>query len=195
MLSFLYRRSSYRSGGRGVDPGSHDPDVKVSLYPAPLTRPLVRIRQARPSSKEQGWRDQPVPPPLEPLVGAQPCVLLPSPAPQPDLFDASDFSKEVEAFMRSIASLSRPSPTELIAKLAKEIGPKARWDLERVIQIVDDDPKIARSNRDYMKSLLVDDCLARALRGEDTQNPRRLRQLMSSLSTASCIRILTISMN
>ena len=93
---------------------------------------------------------------------------------QPDLFDAPNFSKEVEAFVRSIiASPSRPSPTELIAKLDKEVGPKARWDLEKVIQIVTDDPRITRSNRDYIASLLADDNLAKALRGEDVPEPKK----------------------
>src|SRR5260370_14255396 len=101
-------------------------------------------------------------------------VGLNSPSRQPDRFDVTDFSKEVDAFLRSVvASPSRPSPGELIATLDKEVGPKARWDLERVIQIVATDQKIPRSDRDYLSSLLADDNLAKALRGEDAPNPKK----------------------
>jgi hypothetical protein len=87
---------------------------------------------------------------------------------QQDLFDAPDFSKAVAAFVRGIvASPSRPSPAELVTKLDKEVGPKARWDLEGMVRLVADDPKISRSDRDYLSSLLGDDNLSKALRGED----------------------------
>jgi hypothetical protein len=51
---------------------------------------------------------------------------------QPDLFEFPDFSKEVDAFVRRIVgSANRPSPVEPVAQLEKELGPKARWDLDR----------------------------------------------------------------
>ena len=99
---------------------------------------------------------------------------LPSASQQLDLFATPDFSKAVEAFVRDvIASASRPSPAELVSKLDKEIEPKARWDLERLIQIVAADQKISRADRDYLTSLLTDDNLAKALRGEGTPEPKK----------------------
>lgn len=93
---------------------------------------------------------------------------------QTDQFDRPDLFKQVKAFVRSVvASPSRPSPGELITKLDKEVGPKARWDFERVIGAVAEDPKITRSDRDYLASLLAEDGLAKALRGEDAPEPKK----------------------
>ena len=104
-------------------------------------------------------------------IGAE--ARLMSSSQQLDLFVAPDFSKEVEALVRGVVtSLSRPSPRELVAKLDKEVGPKARWDLERVIRLAAADSKITRSDRDYLASLLADDNLAKALRGEDAPEPK-----------------------
>jgi hypothetical protein len=100
---------------------------------------------------------------------------LPSESQQQGLFDTPDFSQAVEAFVRGVvASPSRPSPAELIAKLDKDVGPKACWDLERVIQIVANDQKISRSDRDYLSSLLAGDNLAKALRGEDVPESKKI---------------------
>ena len=93
---------------------------------------------------------------------------------QQGLFDTPDFSKAVEAFVRGIvASPSRPSPGELVAKLDKRFGSKARWDLERLIWLVAHDPKIPRFDRDYLASLLADDNLSKALRGEDVPESKK----------------------
>lgn len=93
---------------------------------------------------------------------------------QQDLFDAPDFSKAVEAFVHGIvASSGRPSPAELVAKLDKEIGPKARWDMVGMVRLVADDPKISRSDRDCLSSLLADDNLSKALRGEDVPESKK----------------------
>ena len=100
---------------------------------------------------------------------------LPSERQQQDLFDTPDFSQAVEAFVRGVVvSPSRPSPAELIAKLDKDVGPKARWDLERVIRFIADDQKISRSDRDYLSSLLAADNLAKALRGEDVPESKKI---------------------
>ena len=51
-------------------PAPTDPDVKVSLYPAPLTRRSSKRMGPLPLGEQAGLsRDQPVPPPLEPFVG------------------------------------------------------------------------------------------------------------------------------
>jgi hypothetical protein len=95
-------------------------------------------------------------------------------AQQQDLFVGPDFSKAVEAFVRGIvASPSRPSPAELVTILDKEIGPKARWDLEGMVRLVADDSKISRSDRDYLSSLLADYKLSKALRGEDVPERKK----------------------
>ena len=87
---------------------------------------------------------------------------------QQDLFNVPDFSKEVEAFIRAIiASPSRPSPAELVAKLDKEIGIKARWEMESIVLFVANDTQISRYDRDYLSSLLADKKLSKALCGED----------------------------
>lgn len=99
---------------------------------------------------------------------------MPSSSQQQDLFDTPDFSQVVEVFVRGIvASLGRPSPAELVAKLDKDIGPKARWDLERIVRLVTDDSKLSRSDRDYLASLLIDDNLSKALRGEDVPESKK----------------------
>jgi hypothetical protein len=93
---------------------------------------------------------------------------------QPDLFDFPDLSREVDAFVRSvIGSASRPSPGELVAKFNKELGPKARWDLERIVRIIAGDQKVSRFDRDYLSSLLAEDSLAKALRGENVPEPKK----------------------
>jgi hypothetical protein len=99
---------------------------------------------------------------------------LSSASQQLDLFETPDFSKEVEAFVRGIiGSGSRPSPAELIVKLDKEIGPKARWDLQRLVRLVAEDPKITRADRDYLTSLSADDNLSKALRGEGVPESKK----------------------
>ena len=108
---------------------------------------------------------------------------------QPDLFNFSDLSREVDAFVRSvIGSASRPSPGELVAKLDKELGPRARWDLERIVRIVADDQKVSRFDRDYLSSLLAEDGLTKSLRGENVPSRRRYRRSTSCLSRASSTR-------
>jgi hypothetical protein len=93
---------------------------------------------------------------------------------QQDLFEIPDFSGEVGAFVRAIiASPIRPSPAELVTKLDKELGPKARWDIEGIVRLVAGDPKISRSDRDYLSFLLTDDQLSRALRGEDVPDSKK----------------------
>jgi hypothetical protein len=57
--------------------------------------------------------------------------------------------------------------------LEKELGPKARWDLERTVGIIAGDQKISRSDRDYLSSLLTEDSLAKALRGENGPEPKK----------------------
>jgi hypothetical protein len=93
---------------------------------------------------------------------------------QPDLFDFHDLSKEVDAFVRRvIGSANRPSPNELVSKLDKELGPKARWDLERIVGIIAGDQKVSRFDRDYLSSLFAEDGLAKALRGENVPEPKK----------------------
>jgi len=90
-----------------------------------------------------------------------------SPPLQPDLFDIPDFSEKVEAFVREILrDYRRPSARELVIELDQKIGSKARWDIPRIVRMLADDPKVTRSDRDYLQSLIEDDNLAKALRGE-----------------------------
>jgi len=92
--------------------------------------------------------------------------------------DTPDFSQAVEAFLRGVvASPTRPSPAELIAKLDKDIGPKARWDLEKLIRFVADDQKISQSDRAYLSSLLANNNLAKALRGEDVPDSKKISSI------------------
>lgn len=102
-------------------------------------------------------------------------ALLNSLGQHPDLYDFPDLSREVDAFVRSvIGSASRPSPGELVAKLDKELGPKARWDLERIVRTIAGDPKVSRSDRDYLSSLLAEGGLAKSLRGENISEPKKV---------------------
>ena len=97
---------------------------------------------------------------------------------QQDLFDAPDFPKAVEAFVRGIvASSSRPSSAELVTILDKEIGLKGRWHLEGMVRLLAVDPEISRSDRDYLSSLLAHDNLYKALRGEDLPDSERVSSI------------------
>src|SRR6266540_876214 len=72
------------AGGRGhrTPPAPTDPGVTVSRHRALLTSRSERTNQS-PMCEQAGFSlEEPGPPPLEPLVGPQPPVLLPSPAPQ-----------------------------------------------------------------------------------------------------------------
>src|SRR5204862_6130437 len=70
--------------GASQPPAPEDPGVTVSRHRAPLTS---RSAPADPPPVGEQTRfsfEHPGPPPLEPLVGTQPSVLLPCPAPQVD---------------------------------------------------------------------------------------------------------------
>ena len=58
------------------------------------------------------------------------------------------------------------SPRDLVAELDREIGVVARWDLIGVLEALREDPRLTRDGRNYIRDLLADDALARALRGE-----------------------------
>lgn len=60
----------------------------------------------------------------------------------------------------------RLSPRDLVAELDKEIGVAARWDLAGVLEALREDPHLTRDEHGYIRDLLADDALVRALRGE-----------------------------
>lgn len=92
----------------------------------------------------------------------------------PDSIKSPDLIEVIDAFVRNVvASAGRPSPGELVAKLDEDVGPKARWDIERVIRAVAEDPQVTRSDRDYLASMLADEGLSKALRGEDAPEPKK----------------------
>src|SRR6266542_1412676 len=75
--------------GASQPPAPTDPGVTVSRHRALLTSRSERTNPS-PMGEQAGFSlEEPGPPPLEPLVGPQPPVLLPSPAPQAEA-DASD---------------------------------------------------------------------------------------------------------
>jgi hypothetical protein len=58
--------------------------------------------------------------------------------------------------------------------LDRDIGPKARWNLHKIVELVSEDQKITHSNRDYLSSLLADGNLAKALRGEGVPESKKI---------------------
>ena len=58
------------------------------------------------------------------------------------------------------------SPRHLVAELDREIGVAARWDLVGVLEGLREDPSLTRDGRTYVRDLLADDALVRALRGK-----------------------------
>ena len=58
------------------------------------------------------------------------------------------------------------SPRDLVAELDREIGVAARWDLIDVLERLREDPYLTADGRAYIRDLLADDALVRALRGE-----------------------------
>ena len=58
------------------------------------------------------------------------------------------------------------SPHDLVAELDREIGVSARWDLAGVLEGLRKDPYLTPDGRAYIRDLLEDDVLVRALRGE-----------------------------
>jgi hypothetical protein len=102
---------------------------------------------------------------------------------QPDLFLFPDFSKAVDEFVRRVHWFGQPSsPDELVAKLDKEVGPKARWELERIVRIIAGDQKVSRSDRDYLSSLLAQEVLPNRCVAKIFRSPRRYRRSTSCLS-------------
>src|SRR6266542_1654583 len=68
--------------GASQPPAPTDPGVTVSRHRALLTNRSERTNPS-PMGEQAGFSlEEPGPPPLEPLVGPQPPVLLPSPVPQ-----------------------------------------------------------------------------------------------------------------
>jgi hypothetical protein len=83
------------------------------------------------------------------------------------LFTSAGFAEEVEAFIRSkLASYQQPSARELLLELEKEISWQSRWDFEDVVRQLMDDATLTRADREYLQSLIEDDGLHKALRGE-----------------------------
>lgn len=60
----------------------------------------------------------------------------------------------------------RLSARDLVADLDREIGVAARWDLVGVLEALSEDPRLAPDGHAYVRHLLADDALVRALRGE-----------------------------
>lgn len=58
------------------------------------------------------------------------------------------------------------SARDLVAELDREIGVAARWDLVGVLEALREDPLLTPSGQAYVRDLLADDALVRALRGE-----------------------------
>jgi hypothetical protein len=72
-----------------------------------------------------------------------------------------------------LVRLVAPLRASWLQNWIKKLGPKARWDLERIVGTIALDNKIQRSDRDYLSSLLAEDCLAKALRGENAPEPKK----------------------
>lgn len=60
----------------------------------------------------------------------------------------------------------QPSARELVAELDERIGVVARWDLVSVLESLSRSNEITQAERNYLKSLLHGERMARALRGE-----------------------------
>ena len=67
---------------------------------------------------------------------------------------------------RVLDAWRQPSASELVAELDRNIGVVARWDLVAVVQTLREDRELTRPMRDYLASLLEDEALIKALRGE-----------------------------
>ena len=58
------------------------------------------------------------------------------------------------------------SPRDLVAELDREIGVAARWDVAGVLEGLREDPYLTPDGHAYIRDLLADDALVKALRGE-----------------------------
>ena len=89
--------------------------------------------------------------------------------------------ERVEGLVRDILKGNRqPSAAELIdevVNVTQETG--ARWVIKPVIEVLSEDHSLTFSCREYLSSLLSDDSLENALKGE----PSRRREIESSIDT------------
>ena len=86
---------------------------------------------------------------------------------QHSLFGSPELSQEVESFVLTVLrGASRPSAGEFVARLEREVGVEARWDLHTVLRQLVDDKRLTRADRDYLRALIADGSLDQALRGD-----------------------------
>ena len=80
---------------------------------------------------------------------------------------SDETSKQVSDLIKQVLKERRqPSPRELVADLDNKIGVVARWDLASVLKASAQDKGLTAAERNYLTSLLNNDDLIAALRGQ-----------------------------
>jgi len=94
-------------------------------------------------------------------------------AQQLSFLGASDLQARVGVLIKNILKDGRqPSARELVAELDRMAGIAARWDLESVLTSLLADKDLTHAAREYLKSLLEEEDLAPALRGESAPDQK-----------------------
>lgn len=88
-------------------------------------------------------------------------------APEPTLFDDVAITKATaEAVLKMLEGFAQPSAWELVQRVEQALGAKARWVLSDALRQLADDATKTGAVRQYAGSLIADEDLDKALRGQ-----------------------------
>ena len=106
-------------------------------------------------------------------------------AEQLSLFDSRETCQRVTDYIKDmLATKHQPSAHELVAELDVAIGVVARWDLKAVLASLAEDEKLTRSQQNYLRWLLEEDNLVKALRGEGAPDQEVVSSIDSLLQAS-----------
>lgn len=87
--------------------------------------------------------------------------------PQPTLFDDVAITKATaDAVLKMLEAFAQPSAWELVQKVEQAIGPKGRWAVSDALCQLANEAAMTGAVRQYATSLLADEDLNKALRGQ-----------------------------
>lgn len=97
---------------------------------------------------------------------------------QLELFEKPQLAAPLrERLIELLGSRQQPSASELVRFVEQKVGMEARWELINVITDLVSCDSLTHANREYLKSLLRDESLHHALRGEEAPD----REAISSI--------------
>jgi hypothetical protein len=95
-----------------------------------------------------------------------------------ELFQRPESLDSIRDLLRRLeVTVQQPSAHELLTQVEQLVGLDARWDLVAAIFAHSKDEEVSDSFRDYLSSLLVDDAVPQALRGEGTPDKEAISSI------------------